>query len=642
MRCAYGVRTTVRCAEFTICAVALILCMPRSLPAQGLEYVKAHYTKHEYRIPMRDGARLFIAVYSPKDTTGTYPFLMIRTQSGVLPYGEDQFPNDLGPSSYFAKAGYIFVYQDIRGRWMSEGEYENMRPHIPNKRGPQDVDESTDTYDTIDWLLKNVAGHNGKVGHYGTSYRGWLVAAGMIDAHPALTAVTPQAPILDWFIGDDWHHNGALFLNHVFFYMPIMGKRRPAPFNIPPPRPEYGTPDAYDFFLRLGPVKNVDTRYFKGEVPYWDNFTKHNTYDSFWKARNIGPHLKNIKPAVLVVGGWFDAEDIYGTLETYQWIERSNPGATNTLVMGPWIHGGWNRGDGATLGPVAFDSATAEFYREKIELPFFEHHLKGSGDFHPPEALVFETGTNRWREHDVWPPQDTQPLTLHFHPQGRLSKDRPGDDAGNLAFDEFVSDPARPVPYIDKIGFRMMPEFMSADQRFAARRPDVLTYETEVLKEDVTLAGPLVADLQVSTSGTDSDWIVKLVDVNPDNFSNPNPNPTNVQMGGYQQLVRGEVMRGRFRESLEKPLPFVSGEPTSVKFTLPDVYHTFHAGHKIMVQVQCSWFPLVDRNPQTFVDIYKADEDDFQKATQRVYRTQTFPSRIIGRQLIENNGRNQR
>lgn len=605
------------------------------LVAQGTEYIRENYTKREYQIPMRDGAKLFTAVYSPKDTSKSYPILMIRTQSGVLPYGEDQFPAMLGPSAHCAKAGYIFVYQDIRGRWMSEGDFVVLRPHLPRKESPTDVDESSDAYDTIDWLVKNVANHNGRVGYYGTSYRGWLAAEAMIDAHPALKAVSPQAPIGDTFVGDDWHHNGALMLNHTFFYMPIKGKLRPAPFKIPPVRPDYGTNDGYDFYLQLGPLSNVNAQHFKGEVPYWDQITQHGTYDDFWKPLRLTPHFKNIKPAVLIVGGWFDGEDLWGTLLNYHELEQRSPGTASTLVVGPWIHGGWNTGDGSRLGLVAFGGPTSEYYREQIEFPFFEFHLKGRGKYQPPEALMFETGANRWQEYPVWPPHDTKPYTLYFQPSGRLATTPPAAAAKDAAFDEYVSDPAKPVPYIDKQSFRMLPEFMAADQRFAACRPDVLVYETQPLDEDLTLVGPITADLRVSTSGTDSDWIVKVVDVYPANFPNPDPNPTGVQLGGYQQLVRGEVMRGKFRNSLEKPEPLVPGEPTVVKFTLPDVYHTFRRGHKVMVQVQSSWFPLVDRNPQKFVDIYHAKQSDYQSAVQRVYRSPGMASQIVAQQLVE-------
>ncbi|MDB5310176.1 MAG: putative hydrolase, CocE/NonD family [Gemmataceae bacterium] len=615
----------------SIAAVLLLLLSPHTLRAQGNGYVKTHYTKFEHQIPMRDGGRLFTAVYVPRDTAQTYPLLLLRTQSGVRPYGADQYPNDLGPSPLFGKAGYIFVYQDIRGRWMSEGSFVNMRPHDPAKKTPQDVDESSDAYDTIDWLLKKVPNHNGKVGLYGTSYRGFLVAAGLIDAHTAVKAAVPGAPIMDWFVGDDWHHNGALFLAHAFFYMPLQGKLRPAPTMKPPALFDFGTPDAYDFYLRMGPLANADARHFKGEVPFWNEVLRHGTYDDYWKARDLRPHLRNIKPAVMTVGGWFDAENLFGALEAYRRIEATSPGANSVLVMGPWLHGGWNGGqaDGSSLGHVSFHSKTADFYREQLELPFFEFHLKGKGEFNPPEARVFETGTNRWREYASWPPRDTKLLALHFHPAGRLAPQPPGDAVGHTPFDEYLSDPAKPVPYTDKIGIRMLPEYMVADQRFAARRPDVLVYETEPLDRDITLAGPILADLHVSTSGTDADWVVKLVDVYPNDTPDPSPNPAGVRMGGYQQLVRGEVMRGKFRDSLEKPEPFTPGKPTAVRLQLPDVCHTFRSGHRIMVQVQSSWFPLVDRNPQSYVDIATAKESDSRTATQRLRRSRELPSRLV-------------
>ena len=624
---------------FVAVVVALVVGSdPSPAGAQGVDYVREHYEKREHRIAMRDGAKLFTAVYAPKDKSKTYPILMIRTQSGCSPYGEDKYPANLGLSPHFARSGYIFVVQDVRGRWMSEGEFVVLRPHRPNKDyAKKEVDESTDTYDTIDWLVKNVAGNNGRVGHYGTSYRGWLAAAGMIDAHPALKAVSPQAPIGDTFVGDDWHHNGALFLNHAVFYMPIMGKRRPALTQTPPVRPDYGTPDGYDFYLKLGPLSNVNARHFKNEVYYWNEVVEHPTYDDYWKAKRLAPHLKNIKPAVLITAGWFDAEDLYGTLLTYHAIEKQNPGATNTLVMGPWIHGGWNSSDGAKLGDVSFGAPTAEWYREKVEFPFFEHHLKDTpAATLMPEALVFETGTNVWQEYTEWPPRVTERFEFRFHAHGQLLTDLDPAEVKlpvssiDRGYDEYRSDPAKPVPYTDKIGFRMLPEFMVGDQRFAATRPDVLVYETAPLEEPVTLVGPLEVELEVSTSGTDSDWVVKLIDVYPADAKDPEPNPADVRLGGYQQLVRGEVMRGKFRESLETPKPFEPGKPTMMKFTLPDVNHTFRAGHKFMIQVQSSWFPLVDRNPQTFVDIYRASVQDFQPATQRLYRT---GSRIVAKRL---------
>jgi uncharacterized protein len=591
--------------------------------------VKANYTKYEYKIPMRDGKRLFTAVYVPKDQGQKYPIMLTRTPYSCQPYGADQYRDVLGPSSLFTKAVYIFAYQDVRGRWMSEGEFVNMRPHNPDKKGPTDIDESTDTYDTIEWLVKHVDNNNGRVGMSGISYPGFYTAAGMIDAHPALKAVSPQAPVTDWFVGDDWHHNGALFLPHIFNFMSRFDRPRPQPvkkFNV---QFDHDTPDGYDYFLKLGPLSEAGKRYFKGEAAFFDEAMKHGAYDEFWKARNLRPHLKDIKPDVLTVGGWFDAENLFGALEVYKNVKKNSPKTNNFLVMGPWVHGGWGGGDGLKLGDVTFNAKTAEFYREHIELPFFEKRLKDkASDVVHPEAWAFETGTNVWRKHDSWPPKNAKSKSLYFHAGGKLLEESPPNSKPEEGFDEYLSDPAKPVPFIDKIAIGMSPEYMTADQRFAGRRPDVVVYATDPLEEDVTIAGPVNADLFVSTTGTDSDWVVKVIDVYPSDYPDPNPNPTGVRMGNYQQLVRGDVMRGKFRNSFEKPEPFSPGQPTEVKFALNDIYHTFREGHRIMIQVQSSWFPLVDRNPQTFVDIYSAKESDYRKATQRVYRTRELASRV--------------
>jgi len=602
--------------------------------AQGKEAVLAGYTKYEYRIPMRDGVKLFTSVYVPKDDSKQYPMLMMRTPYSVGPYGIDQYKDHLGPSAAFAKEGYIFVYQDVRGRWMSEGEFVNMRPHNPRK-GPKDFDESTDTYDTIEWLLKTVKNHNGKVGQWGISYPGFYTAAGMIDAHPALKAVSPQAPINDWFVGDDFHHNGVLFLPHCFNFMANFGKPRPEPTTkFPYLKFEHGTPDGYDFFLKMGSLYNADKNYLKGEVAFWNEAMSHGTYDEFWKARNLRPHLKDIKPAVLTVGGWFDAENLFGALETYKNVEKQSPGhPANTLVMGPWVHGGWSGGDGDKLGDVKFNAKTAPYFREQMELPFFEFHLKGKGNWKPPEAWVFETGTNVWRKYDAWPPKESEAVILQFKPDGRLAQanQRLNGLSHGDEFDEFVSDPAKPVPYFDRIAIGMEKEYMVADQRFAARRPDVLVYQTEPLTEDYTIAGPVEVKLYVSTTGTDADWVVKVIDVYPDDLPDPDPNPTHFKPGGYQQMLRGDIFRGKFRNSFEKPEPFEPGKPAVVKFKLADTCHCFRPGHRIMVQVQSTWFPLADRNPQTFCDIYSAKESDFKKATHRVYRGAEMASALTVR-----------
>jgi putative CocE/NonD family hydrolase len=594
---------------------------------QGVEFVKANYTKYEYQISMRDGKKLFTSVYVPKDDSEKWPIMFDRTPYSVAPYGIDNYRTALGPSEKFARDKFIFVYQDVRGRNMSEGTFRDMTPQIDRKKGPQDVDESSDTYDTIDWLVKNIPNNNGRVGMWGISYPGFYTAAGVIDAHPALKAASPQAPISDWFIGDDFHHNGALYLPHAYRFFNGFGRPRPEP-AIPaptaPPSPNWV--DAYTFFMRLGPLSTVNEKYYKNDIAFWNEMMKHPNYDEFWQARNLRPHLKNITPAVMTVGGWFDAEDLFGALEVYKSIEKQSPGATNTLVMGPWFHGGWaGRSDGESLGNVHFGDKTSDFYRDNIEFPFFEFHLKGKRDPNLPEAFVFETGTNVWRKYDAWPPKNARPASLYLEAGGKLSFTAPSGDS----FDEYISDPDKPVPYIAGQASGMTREHMTEDQRFAASRPDVVVYQTEPLESDITIAGPLRPSLFVSTTGTDSDFVVKLIDVYPDDYPDNNPNPAGVRMGGYQQLIRGELMRGRFRNSYAKPEPFTPGKTEKVEYAMPDINHTFRQGHRIMVQVQSSWFPLADRNPQTFVDIYNAKASDFKKATERIYHSPGANSRVI-------------
>jgi len=612
---------------FIVLGLAAGACQesPAQLGGQA-GYVREHYTKHEHRIPMRDGVHLFTSVYVPKDTSEAYPILMRRTPYSVSPYGENEYPGTLGPSELFMRTGYIFVYQDVRGRFMSEGEFVNMTPHVAEKRSERDIDESSDAYDTIEWLIENVPNNNGRVGMWGISYPGFYAAASMIDAHPALTAVSPQAPIADWWY-DDFHHHGAFFLPHAFNFLSVFGQPRPRPTTRWGERFDHGSPDGYQWFLDLGPLKSVEDRYFHGRIAFWTETTRHPNYDEFWQSRNVIPHLKNVAPAVMTVGGWFDAEDLYGPLNIYRSIEERNPEVFNILVMGPWPHGGWARSDGESLGNIQFGSATAVHYRESIEFPFFEYFLKGVGQLELPEAYVFETGVNRWRTFEDWPPADLRERALFLGPEGSLSFEAP---AGTPArWDEYVSDPAEPVPYTQDIAIGMTREYMTDDQRFADRRPDVLAYRTAVLEEAVTLAGPVVADLWVSTSGTASDWIVKLIDLFPVDFPDHRGLPRGVRMGGYQMMVRSEVIRGRFRNSYEHPERFVPDEPTHVVLPLQDMLHTFQPGHRIMVQIQSTWFPLVDRNPQSYVDnIFEAEEEDFVKATQRIYRSGTHASRI--------------
>ena len=598
-------------------------------PVEHATWIKANYTKYEYMIPMRDGVRLFTSVYAPKDDSKPYPVMLFRTPYSVRPYGVNSYKTRIGPSRRFAKDLFIFAYQDVRGRMASEGEFVNVRPHKTVKSGPSDIDESSDTYDTIDWLVKNVPNNNGRVGQWGISYPGFYAAMGAIDAHPALKASSPQAPVADWFIGDDFHHNGAFYLAHAFRFFWRFGKPVDEPTRNPPARFDFKTPDGYEFYLNIGPLTNLNEKYFKNEVPFWNEMSKHGSYDQYWKDRDLRPHLKNIRHAVMTVGGWFDAEDLFGPLKVYESIEKNSPEAFNMLVMGPWYHGQWASHDGDKMGPVPFHSKTSLFYREKIELPFFKHYLKGDakGEVDLPEAYVFETGTNLWRRYDAWPPKNLAGKTLYFQEGGKLSFEPPETNDAD-AFDEYVSDPAKPVPFIPNIAIGMTREHMLDDQRFAGTRTDVLVFQTDVLEEDITIAGLVTPSLFVSTTGTDSDWVVKLIDVYSSDFPDPKPNPAGVKMGGYQQLVRGEVMRGKFRDSFEEPKPFVPGRVTKVEFVMPDAYHTFRRGHRIMVQVQSSWFPLVDRNPQKFVDIYNAKKEDFQKATQRVYRSRRAPSAV--------------
>lgn len=593
------------------CAAQVVAQEPTALEG----YIRLHYTKSEHMIPMRDGVKLMTSVFVPKDTTKKYPFMMKRTPYNIAPYGEDKYPAKLGPSELFVKAGYIFVNQDVRGRFASEGEFVQVTPHLPKKTKPTDVDESSDTYDTIEWLLKNIPNHNGRVGMAGISYPGFYAAAGMIDAHPALKAVSPQAPVGDWYF-DDFLHHGSFFLAHAFKWLTGNATERPKPTTEPAKPYVYPTPDGYKMFLEAGSVENIDKLYLKGSIPFWRDMMEHPNRDEFWQKRALIPHLKNVSPHVMTVTGWYDAEDLYGSFKTYQSIEQQNPKVNSVLVVGPWHHGGWASVDGDKLGKVTFGSKTGEFYRAEIELPFFEKYLKDKEIPAPAEAIVFETGSNAWRTFDHWPPSKTESKKLYLNEGGKLTWTAPERATGTKdSFDEYVSDPNKPVPYAETITPRMTIEYMVDDQRFASRRPDVLTYQTEPFEDDMVLAGPLEADLWVSTTGTDADWVVKLIDVRPDA-------PEATPLAGYQMLIRSEVIRGRFRNDYAKPEAFKPGEITRVKFELLDVLHRFQKGHRLMVQIQSTWFPLVDRNPQTFIpNIYFARPDDFQKATHRVYRS---------------------
>jgi len=603
--------------------------------SEGLaDFIRASYTKFEHSISMRDGARLYTSVYVPNDHSQTYPMLMIRTPYSCAPYGADRYPEKMGPTVDIVRDLYIMVCQDVRGRFMSEGEFVNMRPHLAVKDGPGDVDENTDTYDTIEWLLANVEGHNGRVGQWGNSYPGFYTAAGVIDSHPALKAVSPNAPIADWY-WDDMHHHGAFTVGMSFPFFSSFGRPRPEPTTEWPERFDFGTPDAYQFFLDLGSLANIEDEILEGDVAFWTEMAGHPDYDEFWQSRNIVPHLKGITSAVLTVGGWYDAEDLYGPLHIYPSIERNNPGIFNVLVMGPWRHGAWLSKDGQTLGPADFGFPTAEEFRSRAIGPFFNHFLKGDGEIDLPEAWMFETGTNRWREFDHWPPPEIETTTLYLGEEGALGLEPPSGSDDD-AFDEFPSDPANPVPYTPEIGTRWHAEYMVEDQRFAARRPDVLVFRSEPMEEDLTVAGPLTARLWVATTGTDADWVVKLIDEFPDRLPGFKP-PTREErsagtvkdLGGTQRMVRSEIFRGRYRNSYEHPEPFAPGEVTLVEVPLQDVLHTFKRGHRVMIQVQSSMFPFFDRNPQTYVDnIFEADDEDFVKAIHRVWFSKDHPSSI--------------
>jgi len=599
-------------------------------------YVRSNYTKFEYQVPMRDGVKLFTSVYVPKDTRQPYPILMQRTPYGVGPYGADEYRGSLGPSYAFTKEGFIFVFQDVRGRGRSEGVFDDPPAHKHTFTGRTDTDESTDSYDTIDWLVNNIPNNNGKVGTWGISYPGFFSAFTLIDAHPALKAASPQAPMADVGNGDDAYHNGAFFLAENFdFYVgfrPTPPTNGAAPVSVP--RFSKGTPDEYDYFLRLGTLADVEENVFRHQNEFWTTMVQHDTYDRFWADRALAPQMQRVSAAVLVVGGWFDAQDLGGTPKLFHAIDRDGTSAV-TLVMGPWAHGSWALGEGTNLGRLNFQEKTGPFYRDNIEFPFFLEHLKNKGaglrtesDPSVPKAWVFATGSDRWHRFNSWPPTNAVRRSIFLQREGRLSFD---PEPGNASqFDEYVSDPAKPVPVASDIVVNLGGDYMTCDQRFAARRPDVLVYESEPLVAPLTIAGPVTPVLRVSTSGTDSDFDVKLIDVYPNDYRDPQaPSGSGrrssggangaVPMAGYQQLVRGEPFRGKFRNSLSKPEPFTPGKPASIKFDLPDVMHTFLPGHRIMVQIQSSWFPLTDRNPQKFMDIPSAQESDFQRATERVY-----------------------
>ena len=593
-------------------------------------WIREHYTKQEHMVPMRDGVRLYTAVYTPKDTTEAHPFLLRRTPYSSAPYGPGAWP-DFGASYHrlYFRENYIIVIQDVRGKFMSEGAFVDVRPYNAAKTG-RETDEASDTYDAVDWLVKNVPHNNGKLGAFGISYPGFYASMVALSGHPAVKAVSPQAPVTDWFMGDDFHHNGAFMLMDGFSFYQSFGRPRPQPTPNAAAARFVPKSDNYEYYLKTGALKNF-AKLMGDSIKFWKDLYDHPNLDDWWKARNVRNVVQHIPPtaATLVVGGLFDAEDVFGAWNLYKSIEekaRNN----NKIVMGPWFHGQWGgRADGSSLGNVRFGSKTSEWYQNNIELPFFNYHLKGKGSLASlAEATIFFSGENNWKQYDTWPPRETVVQNLFLQSGGKLAWTKPASGAG---YAQYTSDPAKPVPYTEDVHIRRTREYMTDDQRFAGRRPDVVVFETDVLTEDVSLAGPIYADLFASISTTDADFVVKLIDVFPDTFAykgSAAPGPDYL-MPGYQMLVRGEVMRGKYRNSFEKPQPFTPGKVEQVKFYLPDVAHTFKKGHRIMVQVQSSWFPLVDRNPQKFTNIYTAEDSDFQKADIRIFHNSTHPSSLV-------------
>lgn len=594
-------------------------------------WIRDHYYKIERMIPMRDGVKLFTAIYVPKDTTEKHPILITRTPYSCAPYGEQNFANfwDTYKRLYF-RENYIIVLQDVRGRYMSEGQFVDVRPFTPNKKAPQDIDEASDTYDAVDWLVKNVPYNNGNVGAFGISYPGFYSTMVALSGHPAVKAVSPQAPVTDWFQGDDFHHNGAFFVMDGFAFYSGFGKPRPVPTTQGAPGYSIPGSDNYNFYLNTGTLQDF-ARLVGDSVQFWKDLYAHPNLDEWWKARNTRNFVQHIpsNTATLVVGGLFDAEDCFGAWNLYKAINQKATN-NNKLVIGPWFHGQWGgRADGSFLGNVRFGSKTSEWYENNIEIPFFNYYLKGKGDSAQiAEATVFFTGQNQWHRFKVWPPVNEQQQNLYLQSNGKLGWNKP---SGPASYTQYTSDPSKPVPYTEDVHLNRTREYMTDDQRFASRRPDVLVFQSDILQDSVTLGGPLYADIFASISTTDADFVVKLIDVFPDTFSYKTPAPTgiNYPMAGYQMLVRGEVMRGRFRKSFEKPEAFTPGKVEEVKFYLPDIAHTFQKGHRIMVQIQSSWFPLVDRNPQKFVNIYEAKASDFQKSDIRIYHDGQHPSSII-------------
>ncbi len=595
----------------------------QAITDENKAFVDANYVRTEHMIPMRDGVRLFTVIYVPRDTASEFPFLLLRTPYSVDSWAFSPLTASLGPTPDFDREGYIFVFQDVRGKFRSEGEFDMLRPFNPDKTDAAPPDEATDLYDTIEWLLVNVDGHNGRVGQWGISADGFMIAVGLMHPHPALKAVSPQGTPADFYVGDDFFHNGAFHLAYVFAWVAGNAREKGSSSF------RYDSPWAYDYFLNLDvPIAKINQTLFEGKVPQWDEMISHPDYDEFWQARNVSQFLNDVSIPVLNVGGWFDVENFYGSLAIYSEIERRSDRNNSVMIMGPCRHGGWYAWDGDFLANVAFGSKTSLHFREKVQLPFFNYYLKDKGEWSPADFTGFDSGSQRWRSFSTWPPQAGVSKSMYLASGGRLADETPQSEPGDQPWDSYTSDPANPVPFTAEIRNGAGAWWVLEDQRFASTRPDVLVYSGEVLAEDLTLAGPIEVELHVSSAASDMDWVVKLIDVFPDGGPHGSGAPED-PMAGYQMMVSGEIMRGRYRDSLSNPQPFKPGQVTKVRFSLQDRLHTFLRGHRIMVQIQSSWFPLFDRNPQQFISVYDAGPEDFIAAENRVYRVGAQASRII-------------
>ena len=610
----------------------ILFVLPILLWAQASQetWIRDNYVKSEYMIPMRDGVRLYTAVYTPVDREEKHPFLLTRTPYSCKPYGES-FKEALWNSYLYEymKERYIYVVQDVRGKWKSEGEFDNVRPFIVQKQNNRDVDEASDAYDTVEWLVENISNNNGRVGVFGVSYPGFYSTMAAASMHPAITAVSPQAPVYDWFMGDDFHHNGAFMMIDAFRFFDGFGHKRPYPTDEGPRKQISYKTDSYSFFLKAGTLKNL-SRYFGDSIPFWNDMMNHSDYDEWWQSRSAKKACVGLKVPTLIVGGLFDAEDGYGTWHTYRTIKEESKDAHCRLVIGPWSHGAWTGVDVSSFGDICFGSNTAEYYQHNIEIPFFNYYLKDKGSLDGvKEAIVFFSGENKWKEFNCWPPADMKTTDVYLSSGGRLSFEQPNE---RNSFSEYASDPSAPVPFLNEIGGNRPKEYMVADQRFASQRPDVIVFETDVLSKDLVLAGSVMVDLKTSISTTDADFIVKIIDVFPDDFRYDNNTCNHLGkktvMGGYQMMVRGDIMRGRYRNSFSTPEAFIPFVPSNVKFELTDIAHTFRKGHKLMIQIQSTWFPIVDRNPQQFVNIYNCSEDDFVKSVVTIYHQADLASKI--------------